>query len=174
MISDLMILEYAEKAAEADYDKARLVYDMFRDDRARNMMNDAEGTWRQIRDIHLKAIEKSVAGPQVELKPTTKQRKQAEAIAEELVKKQTVASDRIVPPDEPQKATAEPLDYTVNIEYTSGRKVNFHLDDKDMARHAYDSAKTMAKRLPGIISRIALVQHNTDKSETVLSSMDIG
>ena len=67
-----------------------------------------------------------------------------------------------------------PLDYTVNVEYTSDRKVNFHLDDKDMARHAYDSAKTMAKRLPGVISRVALVQHNSDGSETALASMDIG
>lgn len=159
MISDLMILEYAEKGALAEYEKACMMYRLFQDEKNNAAMEDALGTARAIRRLRESEIEKEEA-----------ERKQAETAAQ----KQTVTSGRIVPPDEPQKATAEPLDYTVNIEYTSGRKVNFHLDDKDIARHAYDSAKTMAKRLPGIISRIALVQHNTDKSETVLLSADIG
>ena len=92
----------------------------------------------------------------------------------EIDKMKAAKAPQAEEPQQAQQVQKNPLDYTVNVEYTSGRKVNFHLDDKDMARHAYDSAKTMAKRLPGVISRVALVQHNTDKSETVLASMDIG
>lgn len=103
-------------------------------------------------------------------------RTEAEKQREQTVKAQQVQAKapKAEEPQQAQQVQENPLDYTVNVEYTSGRKVNFHLDDKDMARHAYDSAKTMAKRLPGVISRVALVQHNTDKSETVLASMDIG
>ena len=165
MISDLMILEYADKGAQADYEKASMVYKMFEDRKSREMMEKAANVWTEIHKVWQNEVEVKL---QVEAEERNKEQAEADA------KKQTVTSGRIVPSDEPQKATAEPLDYTVNIEYTSGRKVNFHLDDKDMARHAYDTAKTMAKRLPGIISRIALVQHNTDKSETVLLSADIG
>lgn len=165
MMDKFAIFDYAEKGALADYEKACMMYKLFQDEKSKAVMDEAFATAHEIRRLHVAEIDK--------MKKAEKLQREQEQ-AEEHTQKQTVTSGRIVPPDEPQKATAEPLDYTVNIEYTSGRKVNFHLDDKDMARHAYDSAKTMAKRLPGIISRIVLVQHNTDKTETVLLSADIG
>lgn len=146
MMDKFAIFDYAEKGALADYEKACMMYKLFQDEKSKAAMNDALGTAREIRRLHEAEIDKMKAAkaPQAE------------------------------EPQQAQQVQKNPLDYTVNVEYTSGRKVNFHLDDKDMARHAYDSAKTMAKRLPGVISRVALVQHNTDKSETVLASMDIG
>ena len=149
MMDKFAIFDYAEKGALADYEKACIMYKLFQDEKSKAAMNDALGTAREIRRLHEAEIDKmkTAKAPQAE---EPQQAQQA------------------------QQVQGNPLDYTVNVEYTSGRKVNFHLDDKDMARHAYDSAKTMAKRLPGVISRVALVQHNTDKSETVLASMDIG
>ena len=146
MMDKFAIFDYAEKGALADYEKACMMYKLFQDEKSKAAMDDALGTAREIRRLHEAEIDKMRAAkaPQAE------------------------------EPQQAQQVQENPLDYTVNVEYTSGRKVNFHLDDKDMARHAYDSAKTMAKRLPGVISRVALVQHNTDKSETVLASMDIG
>lgn len=146
MMDKFAIFDYAEKGALADYEKACMMYKLFQDEKSKAAMNDALGTAREIRRLHEAEIDKMRAAkaPQAE------------------------------EPQQAQQVQGNPLDYTVNVEYTSGRKVNFHLDDKDMARHAYDSAKTMAKRLSGFISRVALVQHNTDKSETVLASMDIG
>lgn len=146
MMDKFAIFDYAEKGALADYEKACMMYKLFQDEKSKAAMNDALGTAREIRRLHEAEIDKMRAAkaPQAE------------------------------EPQQAQQVQENPLDYTVNVEYASGRKVNFHLDDKDMARHAYDSAKTMAKRLPGVISRVALVQHNTDKSEIVLASMDIG
>lgn len=146
------IFDYAEKGALADYEKACMMYRLFQDEKSKAAMDDALGTAREIRRLHEAEIDrmKAAKAPQ----------------AEELQRAQQ--------PEEAQQVQGNPLDYTVNIEYTSGRKMNFHLDDKDMARHTYDSSKTMAKRLPGVVSRIALVQHNTDGSETVLTSVDIG
>lgn len=146
MMDKFAIFDYAEKGALADYEKACMMYKLFQDEKSKAAMNDALGTAREIRRLHEAEIDKMRAAkaPQAE------------------------------EPQQAQQVQENPLDYTVNVEYASGRKVNFHLDDKDMARHAYDSAKTMAKRLPGVISRVALVQHNTDKSEIVLANMDIG
>ena len=146
MMDKFAIFDYAEKGALADYEKACMMYKLFQDEKSKAAMNDALGTAREIRRLHEAEIDKMRAAkaPQAE------------------------------EPQQAQQVQENPLDYTVNVEYASGRKVNFHLDDKDMARHAYDSVKTMAKRLPGVISRVSLVQHNTDKSETVLASMDIG
>ena len=146
MMDKFAIFDYAEKGALADYEKACMMYKLFQDEKSKAAMNDAFATAHEIRRLHVAEIDKMKAAEDQK--------------AEEV--------------QQAQQVQGNPLDYTVNVEYTSGRKVNFHLDDKDMARHAYDSAKTMAKRLPGVISRVALVQHNTDKSETVLASMDIG
>lgn len=149
MMDKFAIFDYAEKGALADYEKACMMYKLFQDEKSKAAMDDALGTAREIRRLHEAEIDKMRAAKA----PQAEEPQQAQ---------------------QAQQVQKNPLDYTVNVEYTSGCKVNFHLDDKDMARHAYDSAKTMAKRLPGVISRVALVQHNTDKSETVLASMDIG
>lgn len=149
MMDKFAIFDYAEKGALADYEKACMMYKLFQDEKSKAAMNDALGTAREIRRLHEAEIDKMRAAKA----PQAEEPQQAQ---------------------QAQQVQGNPLDYTVNVEYASGRKVNFHLDDKDMARHAYDSVKTMAKRLPGVISRVALVQHNTDKSETVLASMDIG
>lgn len=159
MMDKFAIFDYAEKGALADYEKACMMYKLFQDEKSKAAMDDALGTAREIRRLHEAEIDKMkvAKAPQAE-------EPQAEAPQAEAPQQTQQA----------QQVQGNPLDYTVNVEYASGRKVNFHLDDKDMARHAYDSVKTMAKRLPGVISRVALVQHNTDKSEIVLASMDIG
>lgn len=118
----------------------------------------------------IKEIEAMIVDEEERLRTEAEKQREQAAKAQQVQAKASQAEE----PQQAQQVQGNPLDYTVNVEYTSGRKVNFHLDDKDMARHAYDSAKTMAKRLSGVISRVALVQHNTDKSETVLASMDIG
>lgn len=118
----------------------------------------------------IKEIEAMIVDEEERLHTEAEKQREQAAKAQQVQAKAPQAEE----PQQAQQVQKNPLDYTVNVEYTSGRKVNFHLDDKDMARHAYDSAKTMAKRLPDVISRVALVQHNTDKSETVLASMDIG
>lgn len=224
MINDMMILEYAEKGAQCEYEKAQTAYGLFRDDESKNRLNDAGGTWRQIRNLRLKEMEKAVAGHEVEPKPEqTAEAQQAEkSAAEEHAQKQTVTSGRIVSPDEVQQSQpkqtvdevqqsqqAEPkrpmmpagvlvgmksladiykmmdkrnetdneakTDWSVNVEFASGRKMCFHHDDKDLARHMYEFTKEQAKgAFHGDILRASLVQHNTDKSETVLASMDIG
>ena len=129
------------------------MYKLFRDEKSKAAMDDAFATAHEIRRLHVAEIEKMKAAEEL------RQAQQQEGAQQ--------AQQSPTP--------AEPLDYTVNVEFTSGRKMRFHHDDKDLARHMYEFNKEQAKgAFHGDILRVSLVQHNTDKSETVLSSMDIG
>lgn len=69
----------------------------------------------------------------------------------------------------------QPLNWSVNVEFVSGRRSCFRHNDEDTARTMYEFSKKEAMgEFKGQISRVSLTQHNSDGSETVLSSMDIG
>lgn len=144
MMDKFAIFDYAEKGALADYEKACMMYKLLQDEKSKAAMDDAFATAREIRRLHVAEIDKMKAAE-------ARQAQQPEAQAQQA------------------------LNWSVNVGFASGRKMCFHHDDKDLARHMYEFTKEQAKgAFHGDILRIALVQHNTDKSETVLSSMDIG
>lgn len=156
MMDKFAIFDYAEKGALADYEKACMMYKLFRDEKSKAAMDDAFATAHEIRRLHVAEIEKMKAAEELRQAQQQEEAKQAQQAQQ--------------PP-----TPVEPLDYTVNVEFTSGRKMRFHHDDKDLARHMYEFTKEQAKgAFHGDILRASLVQHNADKSETVLSSMDVG
>lgn len=144
MMDKFAIFDYAEKGALADYEKACMMYKLFQDEKSKAAMDDALGTAREIRRLHVAEIDKMKAA-------------KAQEQAQKAQQKQ-VAS----------------LDYSTNIELMSGRRMNFHAHDKDVARRVYEFSKSQAKELPGIVRRVSLVRHDSDGNETVLASMDIG
>lgn len=144
MMDKFAIFDYAEKGALADYEKACMMYKLFQDEKSKAAMDDAFATAHEIRRLHVAEIDKMKAA---------KAQEQAQKANQEQV-----AS----------------LDYSTNIELMSGRRMNFHAHDKDVARRVYEFSKSQAKELPGIVRRVSLVRHDSDGSETVLASMDIG
>lgn len=144
MMDKFAIFDYAEKGALADYEKACMMYKLFQDEKSKAAMNDALGTAREIRRLHEAEIDKMEAAKA----PQQAQKAQQEQVAS--------------------------LGYSTNIELMSGRRMNFHAHDKDVARRVYEFSKSQAKELPGIVRRVSLVRHDSDGSETVLASMDIG
>lgn len=144
MMDKFAIFDYAEKGALADYEKACMMYKLFQDEKSKAAMNDAFATAHEIRRLHVAEIEKMKA---------TEEQEQAQKAQQEQV---------------------ESLDYSTNIELMSGRRMNFHAHDKDVARRVYEFSKYQAKELPGIVRRVSLVRHDSDGSEIVLASMDIG
>lgn len=146
MMDKFAIFDYAEKGALADYEKACMMYKLFQDEKSKAAMDDALGTAREIRRLHEAEIDKMKAAKAPQ--------------AEEAQKA--------------QQTHVVPLDYSTNIELMSGRRMNFHAHDKDVARRVYEFSKSQAKELPGIVRRVSLVRHDSDGSETVLASMDIG
>lgn len=154
MMDKFAIFDYAEKGALADYEKACMMHKLFQDEKSKAAMNDAFATAHEIRRLHVAEIDKMKAAE--------------EQKAEEMQQ---------APQPEAQKAQQThvvPLDYSTNIELMSGRRMNFHAHDKDVARRVYEFSKSQAKELPGIVRRVSLVRHDSDGSETVLASMDIG
>lgn len=144
MMDKFAIFDYAEKGALADYEKACMMYKLFQDEKSKAAMDDALGTAREIRRLHEAEIDKMKA-----------------AKAHEQAQKA-------------QQKQVSSLDYSTNIELMSGRRMNFHAHDKDVARRVYEFSKSQAKELPGIVRRVSLVRHDSDGNETVLASMDIG
>lgn len=152
MMDKFAIFDYAEKGALADYEKACMMYKLFQDEKSKAAMNDALGTAREIRRLHVAEIDKMRAAkaPQAE---EPQQAQQSEA----------------------QQAQAVPLNWSVNVEFVSGRRSCFRHNDEELARAMYGFSKKKAMdEFKSQIRRVALVQHNSDGSETVLASMDIG
>lgn len=154
MMDKFAIFDYAEKGALADYEKACMMHKLFQDEKSKAAMDDAFATAHEIRRLHVAEIDKMRAtkAPQAE---EQEQAQQPEA-------------------QQPQPVHVVPLDYSTNIELMSGRRMDFHAHDKDVARRVYEFSKSQAKELPGIVRRVSLVRHDSDGSEIVLASMDIG
>lgn len=154
MMDKFAIFDYAEKGALADYEKACMMYKLFQDEKSKAAMDDAFATAHEIRRLHVAEIDKMKAAE--------------EQKAEEVQQAQQPKAQQ------PQPEHVVPLDYSTNIELMSGRRMNFHAHDKDVARRVYEFSKSQAKELPGIVRRVSLVRHDSDGSEIVLASMDIG
>nr|DAL66886.1 MAG TPA: hypothetical protein [Bacteriophage sp.] len=168
-MTQLKLLYYAQESAVRKCHFYNKTANDFKDDAVGKMARKM--TSCIMSDI--KEIEAMIVDEEERLRTEAEKQREQAAKAQQVQAKAPQAEES-QQTQQAQQVQKNPLDYTVNVEYTSGRKVNFHLDDKDMARHAYDSAKTMAKRLPDVISRVSLTQRNSDGSETVLASMDIG
>lgn len=151
MMDKFAIFDYAEKGALADYEKACMMHKLFQDEKSKAAMDDAFATAHEIRRLHVAEIDKMKAAEEQKAKEAQQPKAQ-----------------------QPQPAHVVPLDYSTNIELMSGRRMNFHAHDKDVARRVYEFSKSQAKELPGIVRRVSLVRHDSDGSEIVLASMDIG
>ena len=152
MMDKFAIFDYAEKGALADYEKACMMYKLFQDEKSKAAMDDALGTAREIRRLHEAEIDKMRAAkaPQAEEPPQAQQ-------------------------SEAQQAQAVPLNWSVNVEFVSGRRSCFRHDDEELARAMYGFSKKKAMdEFKSQIRRVSLTQRNSDGSETVLASMDIG
>lgn len=144
MMDKFAIFDYAEKGALADYEKACMMHRLFQDKKSKAAMDDALGTAREIRRLHEAEIDKMRAA----------KAPQAE---------------------EPQQAQAVPLNWSINVEFVSGRRSCFRHDDEKLARTMYEFSKKKAMdEFKSQIRRVSLTQRNSDGSETVLASMDIG
>lgn len=157
MMDKFAIFDYAEKGALADYEKACMMYKLFQDEKSKAAMNDALGTAREIRRLHVAEIDKMRAtkAPQAE---EQEQAQQSEAQKSEA-----------------QQAHVVPLNWSVNVEFVHGRKSCFRHNDEELARIMYEFSKKEAMgEFKGQICRVSFTQHNSDGSETVLASMDIG
>ena len=147
MMDKFAIFDYAEKGALADYEKACMMHRLFQDEKSKAAMNDALGTAREIRRLHEAEIDKMKAAkaPQAE------------------------------EPQQAQQAQAVPLNWSVNVEFVSGRRSCFRHNDEELARAMYGFSKKKAMdEFKSQIRRVSLTQRNSDGSETVLASMDIG
>lgn len=155
MMDKFAIFDYAEKGALADYEKACMMYKLFQDEKSKAAMDDALGTAREIRRLHEAEIDKMRAAkaPQAE---EPQQAQQSEA-------------------QQPQQAHVVPLNWSVNVEFVSGRRSCFRHNDEELARAMYGFSKKKAMdEFKSQIRRVSLTQRNSDGSETVLASMDIG
>lgn len=147
MMDKFAIFDYAEKGALADYEKACMMYKLFQDEKSKAAMDDALGTAREIRRLHEAEIDKMKAAkaPQAE------------------------------EPQQTQQTHVVPLNWSVNVEFVSGRRSCFRHNDEELARTMYGFSKKKAMdEFKSQIRRVSLTQRNSDGSETVLASMDIG
>ena len=153
MISDMKILKYAYDAAIAKW---------WRYDRIATASRRAETLAHKLASEAMDDVNEISRLIVAEEK---RQRLSADLTAElkDLVKPET------------QQAQAVPLNWSVNVEFVSGRRSCFRHKEEDIARTMYEfSKKEAVGEFKGQISRVSLTQHNSDDSETVLSSMDIG
>lgn len=155
MMDKFAIFDYAEKGALADYEKACMMYKLFQDEKSKAAMNDALGTAREIRRLHVAEIDKMKAAE--------------EQKAEEVQQAQQPKAQQ------EQQTHVVPLNWSVNVEFVSGRRSCFRHNDEELARTMYEFSKKEAMgEFKGQICRVSLTQYNSDGSETVLASMDIG
>lgn len=121
MMDKFAIFDYAEKGALADYEKACMMYKLFQDEKSKAAMNDALGTAREIRRLHEAEIDKLKAAkaPQAE-EPQQAQQPKAQ---------------------QEQQTHVVPLNWSVNVEFVSGRRSCFRHDDEELARTMYGFSK---------------------------------
>lgn len=151
MLDKLTILEYAQKGAIAEYEKACMIQALLDTKKTHAMVEDAWGTAKEITRLM-----------EVEQKKQDEYRKQAERDAEEAAQKRTVSAGRFVAPKQPSEV--QPTEnnnlWIVSISYVNGTHTVTEYEDERVAKQCYEVIQFMdKKRKNSALVRMALI-HN--------------